>query len=326
MATLNPFQIYENFSDAQRIQDYLPKFQLQIKGIIEGEEEKARSALMKLGQVKYDCYNRENGTYHALLKAVQELWDKKGKSLQRKNKEIKLSSLQPSQRCIEVSDATSEIMAAIAKGGAAGATAGILAAYGAFSLAGLVGTASTGTAISVLSGSAALKATLAWLGGGALSAGGFGITGGMIMLGGILAVPVALISAVSLGAKSETLLADARSKLEEAKAEESKARLAAEKLREIGKTAQLARKTLQRLSNMAQILIPDIVAMKDLDDEDEEAEANKCYMASSILDLIDGFAAIDVLDDEGKLCLETKAKCQECNSQIDTLEENHGKL
>ena len=48
-----------------------------------------------------------------------------------------------------------------------------------------LGTASTGTAISTLSGAAAAKATLAWLGGGALAAGGFGVAGGVVVLAAV---------------------------------------------------------------------------------------------------------------------------------------------
>lgn len=44
------------------------------------------------------------------------------------------------------------------------------------------GTASTGTAISALSGAAATKAALAWLGGGALAAGGGGMAAGNALL------------------------------------------------------------------------------------------------------------------------------------------------
>jgi hypothetical protein len=50
------------------------------------------------------------------------------------------------------------------------------------------GVASTGTAISALSGAAATNAALAWLGGGALAAGGSGIAGGSAFLA--LAGPV----------------------------------------------------------------------------------------------------------------------------------------
>lgn len=51
------------------------------------------------------------------------------------------------------------------------------------------GTASTGTAISALSGAAAMNAALAWLGGGALAAGGGGMAAGNALLA--LAGPVA---------------------------------------------------------------------------------------------------------------------------------------
>ena len=50
------------------------------------------------------------------------------------------------------------------------------------------GVASTGTAISALSGAAANSAALAWLGGGALAAGGGGMSAGTAFLG--LAGPV----------------------------------------------------------------------------------------------------------------------------------------
>ena len=58
---------------------------------------------------------------------------------------------------------------------------------------GTLATASTGAAISGLSGAAATNATLAWLGGGALSAGGFGIAGGTLALGGIVLGPALAI-------------------------------------------------------------------------------------------------------------------------------------
>jgi hypothetical protein len=73
---------------------------------------------------------------------------------------------------------------------AAGAGAGSAVAIGSWSLVSIVGAASTGTAISSLSGVAATNATLAWFGGGALAAGGAGMAGGTLMLGGLALVPV----------------------------------------------------------------------------------------------------------------------------------------
>ncbi|MGW5434125.1 helix-turn-helix domain-containing protein [Streptomyces sp. NPDC004059] len=79
--------------------------------------------------------------------------------------------------------------------GAVGAAVGGAAAYGAFTAAALFGTASTGTAISTLSGVAATNATLALLGGGTLAAGGAGMAGGILLLTGMVAAPAAALAA-----------------------------------------------------------------------------------------------------------------------------------
>ncbi|MFP3043302.1 hypothetical protein LQZ19_15930 [Treponema primitia] len=75
-----------------------------------------------------------------------------------------------------------------------GAVAGVSTALGTWALIGTFGAASTGTAISTLSGAAASNAILAWLGGGSIAAGGGGIAAGTAVLGGIVAIPVLAIS------------------------------------------------------------------------------------------------------------------------------------
>lgn len=84
-----------------------------------------------------------------------------------------------------------------------------LAGFGAMGLIGNLGFASTGAAISGLSGAAATNATLAWLGGGSLAAGGFGIAGGSVALGGIFLAPVALIGGFSLASKGKKAITEA---------------------------------------------------------------------------------------------------------------------
>lgn len=70
-----------------------------------------------------------------------------------------------------------------------GAAAGTAAVTSMLGETALLGTASTGAAISGLHGAAATGATLAHLGGGAVAAGGFGIAGGIAALGTAFAVP-----------------------------------------------------------------------------------------------------------------------------------------
>lgn len=83
--------------------------------------------------------------------------------------------------------------AQFAMNSAKGAGAGISTALGTWALVGTFGTASTGTAISTLSGAAAANATLAWLGGGSLASGGLGMAGGTAVLGGIVLIPAVVI-------------------------------------------------------------------------------------------------------------------------------------
>lgn len=59
--------------------------------------------------------------------------------------------------------------------------------------------ASTGTAISGLTGAAATNATLAWLGGGSLAAGGGGMAAGAIVLNLIMIAPAAFITGATVG-------------------------------------------------------------------------------------------------------------------------------
>lgn len=74
----------------------------------------------------------------------------------------------------------------------AGAT-GIATGLGTVGLMTAFGSASTGTALSALTGSAYIHATLAALGGGSLATGGFGMIGGAIALGTAFLAPAAVV-------------------------------------------------------------------------------------------------------------------------------------
>lgn len=112
---------------------------------------------------------------------------------------------------IKESIASLQTVLASVVGGVAG---GVAAGFGAFGCAGLLASASTGTAISALSGAAATKATLAWFGGGSLATGGFGIAGGTLVLGGIVAAPVILVSGSVFAASAEKKKYDAQAYLD----------------------------------------------------------------------------------------------------------------
>ncbi|MFP2924239.1 hypothetical protein ACLESO_03265 [Pyxidicoccus sp. 3LG] len=79
---------------------------------------------------------------------------------------------------------------------AKGLGTGVSTAAGAWALASTFGAASTGTAMSALSGAALTNATLAWFGGGAIAAGGGGMVVGAAVLGGMVALPAIALLAI----------------------------------------------------------------------------------------------------------------------------------
>lgn len=115
-------------------------------------------------------------------------------------------------REVEIFETELKELSALEVGGGAaqGLTAGALTAFGAYGTVGMLATASTGTAISTLSGAAATNATLAWLGGGSLAAGGLGVAGGTWILGGLVAGPALAITGFVLASKAEEALTEAK--------------------------------------------------------------------------------------------------------------------
>ncbi len=99
----------------------------------------------------------------------------------------------------------------VAGGAAAGAVGGALTAVGAYGAAMTFASASTGTAISALSGAAATNATLAFFGGGSLASGGLGMVGGMYVLGGLVAGPALMVMGMITEAQSKEKLEKALS-------------------------------------------------------------------------------------------------------------------
>lgn len=317
MATLNPFTIYENITVAKDIAERLPYYQRAIEGACEGEREKARVALRKLGKLKRDTFKKEGGIYPQLLEALRALPIREDEVVEFKGHKAELPNIKQSEVCAKACDAATEIACGTLTGFAAGGMTGALVGFGAFSLVGVLGTAGTGTAISSLSGAAAVNATLAWLGGGTLAAGGLGMAGGVLALTGIVAVPALLITGISLGAKSEKLHAEARSELEKMRAHEKEVGVIQERLREIAKLAALAQTILGRLGGLAQRYYPSIVGLGGTDIKKWDIETQgQVYRACTICNFIDAFANINIVDDKGNLCEQARPALNDLESNV----------
>lgn len=157
---------------------------------------------------------------------------------------------------------------------AAGAAAGVgvasLAPTAAMWVATTFGTASTGTAISALSGAAATNAALAWLGGGALAAGGGGMVAGQALLA--LAGPVGWGIAGASILTSVLLIWKKKMNAQESKKEEiARIKKCTESLEELkGKIDQIALET----TSLKKSLNGQILSLQSLSGRDYTSFSN----------------------------------------------------
>ena len=180
-----------------------------------------------------------------------------------------------------------------------GASGGALAGFGAYSSVGLLASASTGTAISGLSGVAASNAILAWLGGGSIASGGFGMAGGMLALGGIVAGPALAIGGFMLASKAEIALTKAMEYSAEVDDAVAELKLVRTILKGIQKNADEIIYTLNQLVERFEL-------MKVNDNSDPEAFKQMIVNTKILKELLD----CKIIDDEGSPIKNIKHTCQ----------------
>lgn len=197
----------------------------------------------------------------------------------------------------------------------AGMGGGAALAFGAYNGTMLLATASTGTAISSLGGVAATNATLAWLGGGSLAAGGYGMAGGMMVLGGIVAGPALAIFGHVLGNKGEEALNNARSNMEQARTLRDEAELLAGKLTAIEKVTALANSTFSKISSQLRRSVSEmkkVIEHEGVDYRSFSRESKEAVFASvKFAQLIKAMIDTAILDKDGNLVLATKKRIED---------------
>lgn len=188
-------------------------------------------------------------------------------------------------------------------------------AFGAYNGTMLLATASTGTAISSLGGAAATNATLAWLGGGTLAAGGYGMAGGMMVLGGIVAGPALAIFGHVLGNKGEEALNKARSNLEQAKTIRDQAKLMADKLQAIEQITSLANVTFSNVSMFLRHSVHDMKVVIENCGENFQAfsteDKQTVFSSVKFAQLLKAMIDTPILDQDGNLVLSTEKRIQD---------------
>ena len=170
-------------------------------------QDKAQAAINKTNETIEVLGEHTSSLYQALTD-IQVLFDKirnvpNEKKLQ--YEELKKIRLNWKQQAEKIEKDYKEAAVKNAGAGAAGAGLGVavvtMGPTVAMGVATTFGVASTGTAISALSGAAATNAALAWLGGGALAVGGGGMAAGeaFLTLAGPVGWAIAGVSLVASG-------------------------------------------------------------------------------------------------------------------------------
>jgi hypothetical protein len=184
----------------------------------------------------------------------------------------------------------------LASGVGGAALSGAAASAGTVGLVGLLGTASTGTAIAGLSGAAAQSATLAWLGGGSLAAGGGGVAMGSMVLGGIALAPAVFVGGFMLAAKGNEAISEARGF-------EADVAVAVAELDAVRAFLGRAKKRVQQLDRVLGELTDAVAQSLDQVDAEPDAAARRDALHRAAV-LVRGVAELlrtPVLDASGKL-------------------------
>ena len=212
----------------------------------------------------------------------------------------------------------------VAGGTVAGTAGGALVAFGAYGAAQALACASTGTAIASLSGAAATNATLAFFGGGSLAAGGLGMAGGTMVLGGLVAGPALMVVGLVAGAA-------AKKNLDKAYTNRAEAIQIAEQLDTMSKQCEAIRRRTYMFYNLLARLdayfVPMIYKMEDIlknegDDYKAYSTESKKAIAScaSIAVSIKGVLDTPMLTDDGLLTDESAAIVDKTQGTLKTIE------
>ncbi len=162
--------------------------------MLEIEKTTVKDALVALGNEKLFILNNSINEFLETFQKIKNVDFRDSDGLDElKNLHIDLKEFDDMQLMVNFAGA-------LAGGTVAGVGGGALVAFGAYGAAQTLAAASTGTAIASLSGAAATNATLAFFGGGSLAAGGLGMAGGAVVLGGLVAGPALMAMGLIAGA------------------------------------------------------------------------------------------------------------------------------
>ncbi|GAA9509884.1 hypothetical protein BTM467_08270 [Helicobacter pylori] len=207
------------------------------------------------------------------------------------------------------------------------AIGGVLAAYGAYTGVGMLASTAGGVAIAELSGVAATNATLAWLGGGVLSVGGFGMVGGMAVFGGLVAGPALAILGAMSADEMEEKLEKAKSYYSQVEKAVKKADEIIDQFQAIEKMAKLFTRQIAKFDALFFSLSQDAIATMKKHHYDtsryNQKEKDQLCVAVSTLMTLSAFLKMPIMDEYQKLQEKAQRALEIMIGQMDALESGH---
>ncbi len=200
----------------------------------------------------------------------------------------------------------------------------MLAAYGVYTGVGMLASTAGGVAIAELSGVAATNATLAWLGGGVLSVGGFGMVGGMAVFGGLVAGPALAILGVVSADEMEEKLEKAKAYYSQVEEAVKKADAIIDQFQAIEKMAKLFTRQITKCDALFFSLSQDAIATMKKHNYDRslynQEERDQLCVAVSTLMTLSAFLKVPIIDEHQKLQEKAKRALEIMKGQMDALE------
>lgn len=192
----------ENRDKAKDIYNNSNSKQNRVGQLLENELNKTKKISEDLGLLKLNIQKNEVARFVFLYEQLNKI---NNTGITQEKIEFYISKEEINEMK-KISMTASEVLGA----GIGSLASGVLSGAGIYSSVMTFGVAGTGTAIGTLSGVAATNATLAWLGGGTLAAGGGGMALGTTVLGGLVAGPAILVSGLFADNQAEKALTEAK--------------------------------------------------------------------------------------------------------------------
>lgn len=283
---------YKSHSEADDIVDSAKRRYNEKKSSFDDQEKTTQKSLEQLGTLELDIGAKFDEFSTIAEKLLEQL---------NRGRQNKLTINLPKHQLEKIENykfTAIGVLGSVAGAGVAGTAAGFAVYGGVMTFA----AASTGTAISALSGAAATNATLAAIGGGALSAGGLGMAGGTAILGAAVAAPVLAIAGWAYASHGEEALRNARKASNEADTAIEKLDKAAQSLLRTEQYASRVRAALNDGYSIFQTYLGKLHQIDQLikraKEQNEDIEQKMLSMSDEVMQTIEnGYSLAAILTD-----------------------------